>query len=104
MPPLKVTVDGSVVVGPADRKLPPAMAPLGMSANGWSEFRMLPPTIDALTEPVRVQGVTRCRSPGREEQEGSRAAAQGAGDLRLRAERSGEGRRCEQRLDEFHSG
>jgi len=33
MPLLKLTVDGSVVVGPAERKFPPAMAPFGISAQ-----------------------------------------------------------------------
>src|SRR5664280_2412771 len=64
MPVPNVTIDGWVVVGPAERKLPPAMAPLGISANGWSEFRMVPPTIVAFTEPVRVQGVASVQSAG----------------------------------------
>src|SRR5664280_1650198 len=64
MPVANVTIDGSVGVGPAERKLPPAMAPLGISANGWSEFRIVPPTIVAFTEPVRVQGVVDVQSAG----------------------------------------
>ena len=35
-----------------------------MSANGWSEFRMVPPTIVAFTEPVRLHGVTDVQSAG----------------------------------------
>src|SRR5678815_4114636 len=59
-------VESWVVVGPAERKFPPAMAPLGMSANGWSEFRMVPPTIDPFTTPVSVQGVTAVQIAGDE--------------------------------------
>ena len=70
MPPLNVTIDGSVVVGPAERKFPPAMVPAGMSAKGWSAVRMLPPTIDAFTEPVRVQGVPAVQGAGEAGSEG----------------------------------